>query len=66
MRLFIAPRTNLPFEAQMTTERLASALGSKILGIVGKLGGDIRVSFEPPGMRFRVRLPRMSAYGRTP
>jgi hypothetical protein len=64
--LFSAPRTNLPFEAQMTTERPASALGSETLDIVGKLGGDIRFPFEPPGMRFRVRLQRMPAYGRTP
>ena len=64
--MFSAPRTNLPFEAQITTERLASALGSEILGIVGKLGGNIRFPFEPPGMGFRVRLPRMPAYGRAP
>lgn len=64
--MFSAPRTNLPFEAQMTTERMASVLGSDILGIVGKLGGDIRFPFEPPGMRFRVRLQRMPAYGSAP
>ena len=64
--MFSAPRTNLPFEAQITTERLASAVESEILSIVGKLGGNIRFPFEPPDMGFRARLPRMPAYGRAP
>jgi hypothetical protein len=64
MRLFGAPRPKPPFEARLATERMASALGSEILGIVGKLGGEIRFSSEPPGMCFQALLPIIPPYGR--
>ena len=43
--MFRAPRIEPPFGAQVAIERVASALGWEILGIVGKLGGDIRLFF---------------------
>ena len=50
----------------MAIERVASALGWEILGIVGNLCGDIRVFSELGDMRFQVRLPLSPAYESAP
>jgi hypothetical protein len=60
--MFTAPRIEPPFGAQVAIERVASALGWEILGIVGKLGGDIRLFSKLGNMRFQVRLPISPAY----
>jgi hypothetical protein len=66
MQLFGAPRIKPPFEAQMATEGVASTLGLVNLGIVGKLGGDVRLSCGARGMRLQVRLPISSPYEGAP
>jgi hypothetical protein len=57
MQMFTAPRIEPPFEAQAAIERVASALGWEILGIIGNHCGDIRAFSERGDMRFQVRLP---------
>ena len=52
-----------PFGAQVAIERVASALGWKI---VGKLGGDIRLFSKLGVMRFQARLPMSHAYESAP
>ncbi len=64
--MFRALRIEPPFGAQLAIERVASALGRKSLGIVGKHGGDIRVFSELGDMRFQARFPLSPAYERAP
>ena len=64
--MFTAPRIEPPFGAQVAIERVASALGWEILGIVGKLGGDIRLFFKLGDMRFQARLSISPAYESAP
>ncbi len=66
MQIFTAPRIEPPLGAQVAIERVASALGWEIVGIVGKLGGEIRAFSELGGMRFQVRLPISPAYESAP
>jgi len=66
MQMFTALRIEPLFGAQVAIERVASALGWEILGIVGKLCGDIRVFSELGDMRFQVRLPLSPAYESAP
>ena len=60
--MFTAPRIEPPFGAQVAIERVASALGWEILGIVGNLCGDVRLFSKLGVMRFQARLPISPAY----
>jgi hypothetical protein len=66
MQMFRALRIESPFGAQVAIERVASALGWEILGIIGNLCGDIRAFSELGNMRFQARLPISPAYERAP
>jgi hypothetical protein len=60
--MFTAPRIEPPFGAQVAIERVASALGWEILGIVGKLSGGIRPFSRLGVMRFQARLRKSPDY----
>jgi hypothetical protein len=64
--MFTAPRKESPFGAQVAIERVASALGWEILGIVRQLGGDIRPFSKLGVMRFQARLRISPAYESAP
>jgi hypothetical protein len=64
--MFTAPRIELHFGAQVAIERVASALGWEILGIVGNLVGEIRPFSKLGVMRFQARLPLSPAYESAP
>ena len=64
--MFTAPRIEPHFGTQAAIERVASDLGWEILGIDGKLGGDIRPLSKLGVMRFQARLPISPAYESAP